>query len=275
MSSPINPLVDYAFKRLLGDPRHVDILIDFLNAILRPDPPIRQVAILNPFNPKAFQDDKLTVVDVKAVDEARRTYQIEVQLSLLRTLKARALYSWARLHADQLVEGQDYGLVRPTIAIWVLDGVLFRERDEVHLRFRLSDDRLGLVFNDQLELHMLQLGCFSLPQALDAESEWVYFLKEARRWTELPAALHTPALRKAMDQLKTIRQSKEDLAHYRAREDYQRWELTKERERQRLDEELAAAREALEVAEYQRQEAERERERLRERLRAAGIDPVA
>ncbi len=92
-----------------------------------------------------------------------------------------------------------------------------------------------------------------------------------------------------MDQLKTIRQSKEDLAHYRAREDYQRWELTKERERQRLDEELAAAREALEVAEYQRQEAERERqeaeyqrleaererERLRERLRAAGIDPDA
>ncbi len=99
-----------------------------------------------------------------------------------------------------------------------------------------------------------------------------------------------------MDQLKTIRQSKEDLALYRAREDYQRWELTKERERQRLDEELAAAREALEVAERERLEAERERERerqeaererqeaeyqrleaerLRERLRAAGIDPDA
>jgi predicted transposase/invertase (TIGR01784 family) len=55
----IDPKVDFAFKRVFGDPRNADILIHFLNAILRLPEPIVSIEIMNPFSDKDFSDDKL------------------------------------------------------------------------------------------------------------------------------------------------------------------------------------------------------------------------
>lgn len=294
MRTPINPLVDYAFKLLLGAPSNAAILVDFLNAVLRPDPAIESVVVLNPFNPVEFEEDKLTIVDVKATDESGRTYQVEVQLDLRRTLPARALYTWARIYGAQLERGQDYQALKPVIAIWILDGVYLRESARVHHRFRLVDVDAGVRFSDHIELHLLQLGRFVAMPPLDEEASWVYFLKEARNWTELPADLESPALRLAMDQLKTISESARDLERYRAREDWLRAQLTRENERKQLDEELAQAREALTQTEQALKEkqqaleeqqqalsakdqaleaARRELQELRQKLSAAGIGP--
>ena len=65
----IDPIVDFAFKRVFGDERNTDILIHLLNAILKLVVPIVSVEILNPFNDKDFSEDKLTVLDVKARDQ--------------------------------------------------------------------------------------------------------------------------------------------------------------------------------------------------------------
>jgi len=56
------------------------------------------VEIQNPYNEKAFLDDKLTVVDVKARDATGRMFQVEVQLLNHRDLAARILYGWADLY---------------------------------------------------------------------------------------------------------------------------------------------------------------------------------
>ena len=41
----IDPKVDYAFKRVFGDERNADILIHFLNAVLRLPVPIVSIEI--------------------------------------------------------------------------------------------------------------------------------------------------------------------------------------------------------------------------------------
>jgi predicted transposase/invertase (TIGR01784 family) len=67
----VDPKVDYAFKRLFGRPENGDLLLDLVNAILRP-PPGRRVAaldILNPFNDKEALDDKLSILDLRARDQ--------------------------------------------------------------------------------------------------------------------------------------------------------------------------------------------------------------
>ena len=63
MRHPINPLVDYAFKRLLGAEPNKNLTRHFLNAILRPQQPIQEVTLVNPFNDRDFAEDKLSVVD--------------------------------------------------------------------------------------------------------------------------------------------------------------------------------------------------------------------
>ena len=289
----INPLVDYAFKKVLGDPGTPDILLDFINTFLHLQPPISQVEIQNPFNPQDFDNDKLTVVDVKATDEHGRLYQIEVQLQTHAALPERALYSWARTYANRIGKGNDYQALRPTFSIWILDALVFPDSPRVHHRFRLMDREAGMHLTDHVEIHMLQLPRFQPTTPLDDEGRWVYFLKEARNWTTLPPSLDRPALRRAMDKLDDIRQSTADRLRYLAREDYLLLQATLERSRRETEEGLALAKAQLaqvqeqaaqaqeQVVQAQEQAAQALRdaaareEHLRARLRAAGLDPDA
>jgi len=92
MLHPIDPTLDYVVKRLLGVPRHADLLIDFLNAILRLALPIVAVEILNPFVDREYEDDKLMVVDVMAKLADGHRIQIEVQSTTPVRLRERMLY---------------------------------------------------------------------------------------------------------------------------------------------------------------------------------------
>lgn len=80
MRHPINPKVDCVFKALLGSEDNRALLIHFLNAMLVDDlpAPITEVEIINPYNERETFSDKLTIVDVKARDAARRLFQIEI-----------------------------------------------------------------------------------------------------------------------------------------------------------------------------------------------------
>jgi predicted transposase/invertase (TIGR01784 family) len=93
----ICPTVDLAFKLMLGSPDHTAITVHFLNSVLTGVPPIRQVTILNPFLGKETEDDKLSVLDIKAQDELGRYLNIEMQTSLATGLARRLIYYAGRL----------------------------------------------------------------------------------------------------------------------------------------------------------------------------------
>ena len=75
----IDPTVDFACKLLLGNPEYPDITIHFLNAILRLPAPIVSVEIVNPIVWKEFEADKLSILDILAIDNADRRLNVEVQ----------------------------------------------------------------------------------------------------------------------------------------------------------------------------------------------------
>ncbi len=64
----IRPTIDFVFKLLFGNPENVDLLIHLLNSVLDPEHPIVEVVIMNPYNDKSYDEDKLSIVDVKARD---------------------------------------------------------------------------------------------------------------------------------------------------------------------------------------------------------------
>ncbi|MBM4001539.1 MAG: hypothetical protein FJ297_18735 [Planctomycetes bacterium] len=49
MALRISPTVDYAFKRLFGDPRHSAVLVHPLNSVFEGQFVVRDVEILTPF----------------------------------------------------------------------------------------------------------------------------------------------------------------------------------------------------------------------------------
>src|SRR5436309_13823256 len=135
----IDPKVDYAFKHLFGREANRPILIDLVDSILHPAPGhhIRDLELLNPFNPKEALDDKLYILDIKARDQSGRQFNIEMQMLAFRYYEKRILYYASKLHQQQLHEGDDYLKLQPTISISFLDHVLFPNISDYHLCFRL------------------------------------------------------------------------------------------------------------------------------------------
>ena len=74
----INPKVDYAFKKIFGSQQSKDILISFLNAIIyNGEKIIKDLRIVNPFNPGKIISLKETYLDIKAVLVSDRSYQAQ------------------------------------------------------------------------------------------------------------------------------------------------------------------------------------------------------
>src|SRR5437763_8195994 len=138
----IDPKVDYAFKHLFGRESTRSILIDVIEKVLDPAPDhyIRDIELLNPFNPKETLDDKLSILDIKARDQSGRQFNIEMQMLARRDYEKRILYYGCKLHQQQLHEGEDYLTLKPTISISFLNHVLFPQVADYHLRFRLLDE---------------------------------------------------------------------------------------------------------------------------------------
>src|SRR5687767_9255982 len=118
MKHLIDPTVDCVFKAILGDPANVLALTNFLEAILRPASPIVGVTIVNPYNERDFEGQRLTVVDVKARDAAGVTYQVEIQLANHAALAPRMLYTWASVYTHGFAAGQEFAELRPAVSIW-------------------------------------------------------------------------------------------------------------------------------------------------------------
>lgn len=77
----INPKVDFAFKKLFGSEENKDILISFINAILSEDEQIKDIELKNPYNIANYKENKMSILDIKAVDENGTWYDIEMQIA--------------------------------------------------------------------------------------------------------------------------------------------------------------------------------------------------
>ena len=99
----IDPKVDYAFKHLFGREATRPILMDLLDNVLdlAPGREIRDLELLNPFNPKEALDDKLSILDIKARDQSGRQFNVEMQMVASRYFEKRIRESY---DIDDLVQ---------------------------------------------------------------------------------------------------------------------------------------------------------------------------
>jgi predicted transposase/invertase (TIGR01784 family) len=220
----IDPKVDYAFKHLFGREATRPLLIDLLDSVLEPasDQHIRDIELLNPFNPKEALDDKLSILDLKDRDQTGRQFNVEMQMLASRYYEQRILYYWAKLYQQQLHEGQGYLELKPTLSISFLDHVRFPEVGNHHLRFRLLERYHRFAFTDDLEFHLLELPKFTKADAEVSSSldAWLYFLRQAEKidTDAVPAALQRyPLVLRALEELKMLAQSDVERERYEAR----------------------------------------------------------
>ncbi len=255
MAIGISPTVDFAFKLVFGNPEHTRITIHFLNSILNLSSPITAVTIQNPYLEKGDETDKLSILDILAVDQSGRMFNIEMQTTLPAGMSRRLNYHAARIYGDQLTEGKSYTALRPAIVICVLTKALFPE-DALHMDFRLRD-ATGRVLADDLQAHLLQLSKLEATaqnvSGLGLIEQWAYFMLNADRMSsdDILQMFHDQEFAEAAEVLEMISKTPEERMQYNARLKFQMDEAAR-LEQARLDVEQARLEQAQLDAEQAR-----------------------
>jgi predicted transposase/invertase (TIGR01784 family) len=228
----ICPTVDFAFKLLFGSPEHARITIHFLNAILGQSFRISSITIRNPFLGKATEDDKLSILDILAIDEHGRIINIEIQTTIPAGMHQRLTYYVSSLYSEQLTQGANYTSLRPAISICVLTKPMYVDDQRLHLDFRLRD-KSGLLLTDDLQVHLLQLSKLTvtaqnITQASSIE-KWAYFLLNAEKMTldDVRRLFLEIEFAEAAGVLNMISQNPEQRQLYEARLKFQRDEAAR------------------------------------------------
>ncbi len=220
----IRPTNDFAFKKTFGSPENKVALISLLNAILTLPVPIVDVTIENPFNLQDFHDDKLSILDIRAVDQRGAIYDVEMQLSAHSGLVKRIVFYGCEVYAGQLKAGDDYSELKPVYSICLLLGQLWDDCPKVHHAFRLVDRDSGRLLEETLEIHTLELGWYNLKESdLETASlldRWLYWLLHAHQYDAqtLARLFPQPEFQKATDSIDRIAKKTEDKTMYDTRE---------------------------------------------------------
>ena len=230
MSYPVNPRIDLAFKRIFGVEQNKDLTISLINSIVSEQDKVKDITLLNPYNPQHFYEDKLSILDIKAQGCNGRLFNIEVQITDEADYDKRALYYWAKLYTDQLKKGDDYGKLEKTIGIHILNIPSIFETKKYHNKFILKEQIEDFVFFKDIELHTIELSKFTdnhpeqdlhtfVQKVRSVLDIWSAFLTkyDLLNPEALPAQIDMPELKKALGVLEHINMKEEEREAYENR----------------------------------------------------------
>ena len=232
MTERISPRVDIAFKKIFGVEENKDLLISLINSIVGTSDQVSEVTLLNPYNPKSFKKDKLSILDIKAKGVDGKRFNIEIQISDEADYDKRALYYWAKLYTEQLKTAQGYSSLSKAIGIHILNFTSIPKAKDYHNIFHIAEKNEGFTYFEDLELHTIELNKFSsnaneelvdiVAKVKTSLDMWSAFLtrNDLLKADNLPTELNDDNLKKAITVLEVMNFSDEERDFY---EDHLKW----------------------------------------------------
>ena len=218
----INRSNDYLFKRIFGSDEGKDVLLSFLNAVLKspPDRELTTVNLLDREQDPAYLLDRSARLDILASTEDGTIINIEVQITNEHNIAKRTMYYWAGLYHDQLPEGKTFIELYRTITINILSFNWFQDDQRYHRTFHVRDDETGELLNDDLEVHFMELrkieGIKHSPQ--DAIEAWMMYLNNLEGEEMEAIAMDNPGIKKALTIEQAFMRNKQERRIYELRE---------------------------------------------------------
>ena len=184
---------DFAFKKVFGSTDSKARLISFLNSIIEFDDnnQITDLEIVDPYNIPQLKGMKDTFVDVKAQLSNQSTVIIEMQVLSHSGFENRILFNAAKNYSIQLIKGERYDLLKPVIALTIVDFEMFSDNNDIVNNFKMINKKHLTDYNDDIELIFVELEKFNKQESecQSIQDNWFYFLKNAGDLTLIPKNL--------------------------------------------------------------------------------------
>ena len=208
---------DIAFRKIFGNENRKESLISFLNAILdfNGAQTITEVTILNPYQLPKLRGGKVTIIDVKAVDQSGNTFIIEMQVADIEGFDKRVLYYSSKSYSDQIKRGDFYRKLKPVIFIGILDFEQTRNKNYIS-RSQVRDIETGEQTIKDIEFNFIELPKFNkkINELKTLTEKWVYFIKNAEDLEVIPDNTQDEGLKSAYEEANVQTWTTEELDAY-------------------------------------------------------------
>ena len=222
----LNPQIDFVFKKIFGTEKNKPILINFLNAVIKPPTPIKDVEIKNNDIDKDFIEDKFSRLDVKATTSNKEHINIEIQVKNEYNMIQRTLYYWSKMYSEQIQNRDNYSKLERTVCINILN-FKYLKNDKYHNAYRLKEITSNEELTDLQEIHFIELPKFNEignkeyvenVEKMDALEKWLEFLVEPESNTVRQLELSNEEIKLAKSELYRLSMDSNEREQYNMRE---------------------------------------------------------
>jgi predicted transposase/invertase (TIGR01784 family) len=195
----LSPKSDFIFKLIFGDERNIDILKNFLQAVLDlPASEYREITVVDPHLKREAEEDKLGILDVKIHTTGGSVIDVEIQVGDVPNFRERLVLYGSKMVVEQISRGDEYAAIKRVISIVITDYVLLPEEAAYHNVYRLLNTKTHRPFTDLIEFNTLELPKLPAEDEGGALWAWMKFLTCEKREEFAMVAEKNPQVGKAV-----------------------------------------------------------------------------
>ena len=191
----INPFTDYGFKKLFGEELNKDILLDFLNELLREEQGlIKNLTYLKTEQLGATEIDRKAIFDIYCENEKGEKFIVELQKTKQNFFKDRTLY-YSTFPIREQAKRADWDFeLKAIYTIAILDFVFDADKYEPN-KFRydvkLTDVETKRIFYNKLTFIYLEMPKFNktVDELVTRFDKWLYIIKNLNKLDRIPDKL--------------------------------------------------------------------------------------
>ena len=214
----LNPHTDFGFKRLFGTEFNKDLLISFLNAVLKRDDEIRDIRYLNSEQLGERIESRRAIFDVYCESRLGEKFIVEMQNVYQEFFKDRTVYYATFPIREQAKKGTWDFQLNAVYTLGLLNFVFEDDRDnpDYYHEVKLMDTDKKTVFYDKLTFIYLEIPKFRLEESQlhTMMEKWIYLLKNLSGLMSRPAALQERIFTRVFEQAEIAKFSSLELKQY-------------------------------------------------------------
>lgn len=178
----INPFTDFGFKKLFGSEVNKDLLIDFLNQIIKEQGKITTIHYLQNEQLGIGESDRRAIFDIYCENEKGEKFIVEMQKAKQEYFKERSVfYATFPIQQQSKLGDWDFSL-KAVYLIGILDFVFEEDKDDesyFHREIKLMDVSTHRVFYDKLTFIYLEMPKFNKTEdeLVTHFDKWLYIIK--------------------------------------------------------------------------------------------------
>ncbi len=192
----VSAKLDVIFKKLFTE--NEDLLHSFVASMLDiPTESIKTIKISNPELPPETVESKFSRLDLSLnVDD--KLVNVEIQVKMEPDYRDRTLFYWAKLYTSELKSGEEYGNLKQTITINIINFNMF-ECQNYHTEVAAMIKGTNEVFSDKFSIHFFELKKISKHPKTSRE-QWLQFINadSMEDFEIVQATTNMPTIQKAV-----------------------------------------------------------------------------